>query len=415
MYKKLVIIILFLLPLVNAMAQQRTVDEVKKSIGDLSASINTFKTAITRIKPALTHEVSKDKAETWWVAGRAELGLYSKYRISKSIGNKISEKEMGHALIDGYDYCVKALQLDSVKQYRSDGSPKIDSKTGKIKVKTKYSKDIHGKLLDYLVDFSSVGAELFKLNDWEGAYRAWGIYHQVATSGFAHERRHAEPDSLIGLMSFYRGLSAVKMNNFEEAHSLYQQARSLGYVKKTVYDNDLMALHKLNDTIEMVRVAREAFRLYGHSDVRYLRIMINDGINRKNYREAEVMLDQAMLTDSLNAEYFDLKGNIVELQSSVLEARPYYIRAIELNPDLAQAQFDLGRCYYLEALQYVKDNPRKSEKSLASAVAPVLQRALPHMEKAFQLNPENYDARNILRDLYYKLGDGVKLDQLDRK
>lgn len=416
MYKKrLVIIFLFILPLVGLQAQKRTVDEVKRMIGDQTASIKTFKSAVARIKPALTHDRSKDKAETWWIAGRAQWGLYSKYRISKSIGDKIDEKEMGHALIAGFDYCVKALQLDSVRQYRRDGTPKIDPKNGEIKVKTKCSSEIHNKMLDFLVDFRTVGAELYRQYDWEGAFKSWNIYHRVATSKFAKRQRRAEPDSIIGLMSFYQGLAAVKLNNFTAAHSLFQQARNYGYVKKTVYDNDLLVLLKLNDTIKMVQVAREAFHIFGQSDVKYLRIMINDVINKKNYREAAVMLDQAMLKDSTNAEYFNLKGNIVELQSNVLEARPYYVRAVELNPNLAQAQFDLGRCYYMEALKYLKDNSRESGKALALAVAPVLQRAVPHLEKAFELNPGNVDAKNILRDIYYKLGDGAKLDQLDRK
>lgn len=413
-YKNFFFILLFTL-LANATgnAQQRTVDEVQKSIGDFSASIKTYQNALVKIKPALQHDATKNLAETWWIAGKAGYGLYSKFRIAKSMGNSIDDKQMGQALIAGYEYCIKALELDSVKVLNRDGSPKINKKTGQAKVKTKYSKEIQNRILKYLVDYSTMGAELYKAEDWAGAFKAWNIYHEVATSPMAQKRHVSDPDSIIGLMSYYQGMAAMKMNQLSEVHRLLKVARQYGYKKKTVYDNDLFALTALGDTVMAVTIAQEAFRLYGKEDIRYLRIMINDCINKHNYRDAEVMLDQAMLNDSLNAEYLNLKGNIVELQSSVLEARPYYQQAVELDSTLAQAQFDMGRCYYLEALQYAQSHSKKSQKALTKAIAPVLRRAVEHLEKSFELNPQNADAKNILRDIYYKLGDAKKLDKLD--
>lgn len=145
-----------------------------------------------------------------------------------------------------------------------------------------------------------------------------------------------------------------------------------------------------------------------------MRIMINDCISRGDMKEAEVMLDQAILMDSLNANYFTIKGHIIESQSSIMEASPFYLRAVELAPEVYQTNFDAGRCFYLEALQYIQDNPKKSSSKLIKEVNPVFDRAKNYLEKAIQINHNSVDTRSILRDIYYRLNDGEKLDKLER-
>ncbi len=411
--------ILFTLSLLVGMmpsqAQQRTVDEVKKSIDDLTASLKTYQSALSKIKPALAEESTKSRAETWWVAGRTAFGIYEKHRVNQSVGNTVNIAEMGHSLIESYNYCTQALMLDTIKETNKDGSFKTDKRTGKQKFKTKFSKDIKNRLLELMIDFGASGGDLYKVKDYKGAFQAWEIYYTIATSHYAKEKHKIEADSVIGLMRFYQGLAAHQLNKHEIAHNLFNEARQRGYKKKIVFDNDLNALKQLNDTISMVKTAKEAFSLYGRQDIRYMRILINDCIARKNYKEAEVMLDQAVMQDSTNANYFDLRGNIVELQSGYQEARPYYQHAVEINEESAQSQFDLGRCYYMEALAYTKDNSKLSEKKLLKAVRPVYEKALLHLEKAYSLNSQNNDARIILMDIYYKLGEGEKLDKLEHQ
>ena len=398
-----------------AFAQQRTVDEVKKSIGDLSADLKTFTTAQTKMKNALTNEATKNLPETWFVAGKIEFGIYDKNRVNKSVGNTVDAKAMGTALINGYDYFQKALSLDTIKETNRDGSPKLDKKTGEPKVKTKFSKEIVAKLFSYVIDFGAIGADLYKVKEWEKAYKAWDVYHQLATSPSMKGKMRAEPDSVIGAMSFYQGLAASQLKKYPDAHRLFVQAISYGYTKKTVYDNDINALILMKDTAGMVNVATQAFKLYGKQDVQYMRIMINDCLRNGNMDDAEVMLDQAILMDSLNANYYTIKGNIVEDKSSYLDARPYYKRAVELSPETYQTNFDMGRSFYLEALQYGKDNPKKTGKKLMKVIEPILRTALTYLEKAHELEPGNIDTIGILRDVYYKIGDGVNLDKLEGK
>ena len=413
--RRLSYIIIFSLaffPAIGLWAQQRTVDEVKKSIGELSVDLKAFEKAVEKIKPALTNDATRDKAETWWVAMRAQYGLYSKYLVNKELGNKVDVKAMGHALLDGYDCGVQAMKLDTLWSKNKDGSLKLDKK-GAPRYKTKFSRDIRNKIYDNLVDYSVAGAELYGVKDYSGAYKAWEIYNTLATSSYARQRHKIEPDTVLGMTRFFQGLAAVQLKKGQDAHRLFSIARNLGYDKKRVYDNDIAVLMGMGDTTSAVQVTREAFRKYGKQDIQYMRILINDCIAKQNFGEATRLLDFAILTDSTNDAYFDLKGNIIELQTGYLDARPFYARAVELNDSSAQAQFDLGRCYYLEALYYMRNNTLKRAAKLLKEVTPTFNKALAHLQKSYALDPRNPDTRNILRDIYYKLGDAENLEKIE--
>jgi len=46
-------------------------------------------------------------------------------------------------------------------------------------------------------------------------------------------------------------------------------------------------------------------------------------------------------------------------------------------------------------------------------VNPIYREALPYIEKSFAINPHNPDVKNALRDIYYKLGEAEKLQQIE--
>ena len=411
--KYLIALLLALCAAGNAYAQKRTVEEVKKSISDLSADLKAYKSAQSKLKPALEHQTTSAAPETWWVAAKVEFGIYDKNRINKSVGNSFDVKEMGMALINGYDYCKKALKLDTVPEVNRDGSPRIDKATKQPKVKTKFSKDIWKKMMGYVIDYSAAGADLYLAKDMENAYRLWDIYYALVSTPQQVVKHKVDPDSVIGETRYFQAMAAMQIKKLAEAHALFEQARTLGVNKKGAFDHDIRVLLQLGDTATMVTVAKQAYALYGQQDVQYMRIMINDCIHKGDMKTAEVMLDKAILMDSLNANYYTIKGQIVESQASFKEALPFYLRAVELAPDLYQTNFDVGRCHYLAALQFINDNPKKSATKLLRELTPYLQKAQTFLEKAYEINRSSVDARSILRDIYYRLSDGEKLDILE--
>lgn len=404
MMKKLIVALLTLAALpCTAVGQQRLVNEVKKEISGLTLTVDSYKNALKKINRALENDETKDKAEPWWVAGKIHYSIYDKMMNNKAAGEKVNSTDAGLALLDGYDKMVVALHKDSVPQRDKKGNPVIDKKTKLPKVKTKFSRDIVDRMIDHLVDYSAVAGDFYMASDWDHAYKAWDIYCQLAKSDWAKKRKKVEPDSVVAYNRFFQGLAAYQAKNYDKAVEQLSAARSLGYKKKALYDTWIDALIKQRDTIYLVSVAHEAHDMLGANDPRYVHILINHYLKTRNYEEANGLLDEVIETDSLVADYHDLKGRLVEIEHGIDDAIPYYRKAVALNPDHPRGLFDLGNALYNKAIAGEDHRSADAKKLYAEA--------LPYLEKAYKLMPMNEALKNILSRIYYVLGSS-KLDSL---
>jgi tetratricopeptide (TPR) repeat protein len=395
-------------------AQMSVVKQASKDISGMDVKIETYKSALNNLKPALTNAESKGLAETWFTAGKASFGIYDKMMGQKAIGQKPDAKEMANALLDGYDYLVKALPLDSVGETEKDGSPKMDKKTGKQKVKTKFSKDIINMISGHVNDFSQAGSDFYEAKDWANAAKCWDIFASMPQTGYLTDNKVNIPDSIIGQVRFYQGIAAWQGENYKGAVDAFAKARKSGYLKKEAFDYAIQCYAGMKDDAGIVQMAKEALPVFGKTDMQYVRIIINDLMNKQNYDEANTYVDQAISMNANNAELQDLKGILLENQKKDIEAAlPYYKKSIEINPEYAKGLFDVGRYYFNKAVKARDNNPNLTGAALAKVVNPFYTQALPYMEKAYQLDKENTDAKTALRGIYYALNMGDKLNALD--
>ena len=386
-----------------AVAQQRLVNEVKKEISGLTLTVDSYKNSLKKINKTLENEETKDKAEPWWVAGKIHYFIYDKMMNNKATGEKVNSTDAGRALIDGYDKFQVALLKDSVVVTDKKGRPVVDKKTGKNKVKTKFSQDIMNRMTDHLVDYSAVAGDFYLASDWDNAYRAWDIYCSLAKSDWAKNKNKAEPDSVVAYNRFFQGLAAYQGKNYDKAIEQLSSARSLGYRKKALYETWIDALIKQRDTIYLVSVAHEAHDMLGADDPRYVRILINHYLKNKYYEEANNLLDEVIESDSMVADYYSLKGRLVEIEHGIDAAIPFYKKTVELNPEHPTGLFDLGNALYNKAIE-INDHKSNEAKKLYAE-------ALPYLEKAYKIMPMNESLKKILSRIYYVLGSS-KLDSL---
>lgn len=394
---------------VTASAQQRVVSEVKKSIEGMNLSVENIKTAMNRLKPALTNEETKQLAETWYVAGRVQYRLYDKFTSNRAVGKKVDAKAMGHALIEGYEHFNKALKLDTIIEKGKNGLPIVDRKTMRPKVKTKFSQDIHHRINEHLSDYNKVGGELYNVKDWDGAYKAWEIFCQLIS------HNGAIPDSILGQTRYFQAITRWQLNDYRNAADLFAQARALGYNKKEAFDYALVCLSSLNDDSGIVQTAAEAYETFGTADLQYIRILINNHINREEYTQANELIDKAIAVNDSDSKLHNLKGLVVEQQDGIEAAFPHFKRSVELAPDDAQSLFNVGRYYYNQAATITDKNPNLSRKEFNNKVQPLYREAMPYFERALQIEHDNEEVKNALRNIYYKLGEGKKLEALDRR
>ncbi|MBP5560398.1 MAG: tetratricopeptide repeat protein [Muribaculaceae bacterium] len=387
----------------SAQAQQRLVEQVKKDIASLKVGADDYRRAARKLEPALNHDDTKDKADTWLLAGKIRFSLYDAMMKTRAAGKEIDKKEAATALLEGHEMMAKALSLDTVPILDKNGNPVIDKRTQRPKVKTRVSGRIVKEELTHLVDFGAAGGDLFMDKQWRKAYDAWGVYCELSQSPAAMKQKVAAPDSVVGYYRFFQGLAAYHAGEYDNAVARFSDALAKGYESKQLYDGWIDALIVIGDKQALWQVANRAFTRYGASERQYVNILINDYLKERKYEAATELLARAMELHPDDAQYVDLMGQITEAQHGHDAAEQYYRRAVEIDPDNTEASFHLGNVLYTRATLLDRS---KDDRATA-----LYRQALPFIEKAYERGLRTDAVRQVLSRLYYVLGSG-KIDDL---
>ena len=103
------------------------------------------------------------------------------------------------------------------------------------------------------------------------------------------------------------------------------------------------------------------------------------------------------------------------------EAENYYKKAIELNPDYFDANYNLGALYVNQAIEISKAanelplNEEKKYKELKDQETELLRKSLPYIEKADSLQPNDQYTLRSLKDIYTRLGMMDKLKSINER
>lgn len=409
--KKISILGLCLLSAASVCAQKNVVKEAERA--------SSIKDARAIIAPALTNPETKDDAYTWYVAGKKEFGYYDELYAKMAIGSKdVNGKDMGLSLINGYEYYMTALPLDSILELDKNGEPKLN-KDGSPKIKTKYSKDIVNTIGGHFNDFLNAGQLLYDAKDYLNASKAWGIYTQLPYNESLGKAKPAAPaDSTMGQILYYQGVAAWQGEDLKAALEAFERSIAHNYDEKSLYDYAMSVAAQQKEEEKVVNIAKRANELYGNEDSKYISIVINDLIIKENYTEAMALLKTAIANNSDNAQLHNVMGVLYESQKQNEAAYDYYKKAVELDPSNAKHQYDFGRIIYIKAATISEGAANLSQaeynKVHDEQVAPLLKEALPYLEKAYSLDESSKDYKQLLRRLYYDLNMGAELEQLER-
>lgn len=391
-------------------AQEKLVKEVEKEIGAAK-----YATLSEKLKPAFTDATSEKDAYTWFVAAKVEMNEFDELFKQKMIGKSVDATVLGKHLLAGIDYLKKVLPLDTVPEVdKKTGAPKVDKKTGLVKVKTRFSKNVVSMLAENYSPLNSIMSEIHNAKDYANAVKAYELFITLPFEPYMVDKIATPADTILGEIRFYQGIALWQGENPKDAVGAFEKARKLGYLKKEVFDYALNCAAQSNNEAAIVKIAEEALPLYGKQDGQYVRILINGYLNNQNYVEANKIVDQAILDDPQSAELVNLKGNLVENQKSIEEAFPYFKKAVDLDPTSSKAQFDLGRYYFNKAVKIRDEKTDLTGDALAKLVNPLYEQALPYLEKAYELDKGNIDAKNALRSIYYQLNDEEKLNAIEQ-
>lgn len=385
-------------------AQKKAVKEARSITKSSNADFNE---ARTLIKGALENAETKDLAETWYVAGFIENQVYDAERTKQILGQQPNEPTMYEALYNILPYFKKAYELDQLPNEKG-------------KVKPKYTKDIKSILSANHLGLFNGGAYYFDQKDYKKAYEYFNQYLDITELPMFEGTQTAIKDSTFMTVQFYAAVAATQIGDSKIAISALERAKDTPYRQYDVYQYLCYEYEQAKDTINMEKMLIEGNQVFPDSTY-FLNSLINLYVATNRNDQALESLNTAIPKAASDTELENLYSVMGYVYERGLEDYPnaekYYKMALEKNPESTEANSNLGRVYYNQAVNkqgeanMINDNKLYQEE--LNKAKDLFKQALPYYEKAHKANPSEMQYMIALRGIYYNLNMGTELEAIE--
>ena len=361
-----------------------------------------FSGARAAINEALTNEETKDLADTWYTAGLIGYQELSKENETTYLGQARDEKRAGEAVVESFDYWMKAADLA--------GQKVLDKKGNEVLADKKTYALLQKKVLEYYKNQELVKYGIY-LNDQRDFATAYGVFQRHLSipelSLMQNEKLQKEmpKDSIYDQYKYYTAIFAIQAEMHPEAIAVLEEMKDGNYEAITVNQFLYQEYVNVQDTANYVRVLQDAVVRFPQEPW-FLQNLINHYIFSGQEQEAINYLDQAIAREPNVAQYHLIKGNLNENQKNYEAALADFDRALAIDPTMADAEAGKGRVYYNQAVKMNEDaaliaDAKEYKKALEEMNA-MFRQSMPFFEKAHELAPDNRDYMITLRGLYYR-------------
>ena len=361
-----------------------------------------FSGARAAINEALTNEETKDLADTWYTAGLIGYQELTKENEKNYLGQARDEKRAGEAVVESFDYWMKAADLA--------GKKVLDKKGNEVLADKKTYALLQKKVLEYYKNQELVKYGIY-LNDQRDFATAYGVFQRHLSipelSLMQNEKLQKEmpKDSIYDQYKYYTAIFAIQAEMHPEAIAVLEEMKDGNYEAITVNQFLYQEYVNVQDTANYVRVLQDAVVRFPQEPW-FLQNLINHYIFSGQEQEAINYLDQAIAREPNVAQYHLIKGNLNENQKNYEAALADFDRALAIDPTMADAEAGKGRVYYNQAVKMNEDaaliaDAKEYKKALEEMNA-MFRQSMPFFEKAHELAPDNRDYMITLRGLYYR-------------
>jgi tetratricopeptide (TPR) repeat protein len=253
------------------------------------------------------------------------------------------------------------------------------------------------------------GADLYNENDFEGAYREFMKALVIM------------PKDTTALL--YGGVSAQQADMMDEAIDCFQQLVDNGDANIDTYKTLIYLYRTEKEDMDKVLETVDAALTKFPNNKEFTQEKITTLILSDRVDEAKTELESAISQDPTNAQYYYFLGYLYDSQEDYDNAQENYEKAIELNPDYYDANYNLAVIHYNKARDIIHelnelslDEYRKQEAAYAEKASVHFRDALPYFEKAVEsASDDDLQLLETLQGVYYKLQMNDKGDALDAR
>ena len=219
--------------------------------------------------------------------------------------------------------------------------------------------------------------------------------------------------------TLYAGISAQQMQDDKTALKYYYRLIELGKHDPDIYSS-IISIERysnkdIDKALEVVGMAKEQFPENSDFDKQEINLLIVG----ERVDEAKNRITEAIEKEPENANlYFNL-GHLYEELENPEKAEEAYLKALEIDPDYLDANYNYAVYYYNQAVDLLKvvadmdlQTYRKKGKKIEEEASGYLKKAKPYFEKALELAPEELAIIETLQTLYSQLGENEKAEEM---
>lgn len=253
------------------------------------------------------------------------------------------------------------------------------------------------------------GAEKYNENDFEGAYKVFMTALKV------------EEGDTTALL--YGGVSAQQADMIDEALACFQTLADNGDAKIDTYKTMIYLYRTEKEDLEgVLRIVTQALEAFPENS-ELAQEKITTLIMMERVDDAKSELEAAINNDPTNHLFYYFMGYLYDYQEDPENAIIQYKKALELNPDYYEANYNLGVVYYNIAREIISelnnlslDEYREKESEYVEKAAVHFREALPYFEKAVELRPDDeIQLLETLAGVYLQLKMTDKAEALEKQ
>ena len=338
------------------------------------------------LEPTKDNPESKDLASTWFAFGRL-------FEAIEASNDSALMAKYPDAVQKAYESYNKALTIN------------------KVEILTKYDEHIRSL---YNVCLQN-GSKAYETKKYPKSYTYYSYALKLNDDPNATLKLH---DTIVGLVSYYIGLSAYQATMYPEAIKGFDLALKKQQTEVWVYRGLYYSYLQTKDTVKAEEIILTGIKQRPDETI-LLIDLANLYISTNKADKAVLILDEAIKKDPGNALLYYTKGGMYDQLNKRAEAEAAYTQAIEHKPDYYDALFNLGVLRYNWGQEYnnqaaVEKNDAKYNDLIAKR-DDMYKKAIEPFEKALLLSPKDVDLLTALKKVYYKLKMKDKIDEMDKR
>ncbi|MCG8578490.1 MAG: tetratricopeptide repeat protein [Bacteroidales bacterium] len=348
---------------------------------------NDLDAAKKSIDLALEHEKSVNWPKTYIVAAKVYTELSKNGKDAEGIKKAV-------------DFYKKAIELDQKGDAKGKGIGK-------------YEKEIKLQLTFFKPDLTNSGIEGFNTEDFNQALYAFENVLFFNDLPMFQEETPGIDTAIV----YNCALAAYNAKDWPKAEQFFNQAIDLNYgggdailLLDQVFDAS-------GDSLKVPENLKRGFQKYPE-DERILTTLIQYYLDAQENDAALEYLNTAIEKDPENPSFYYARGVLnenIDKEAAIED----YKKCLEIDPGFFNSLYNIGVIYYnkgVEQQNIANDKTTTKEFNEAMKVAnDFWEQALPFMEKAHEVKPEEAAVLETLKGLYYRFERMDKYNEVKAK